>query len=126
VQCLLIDKNSSDRLHIAGLLQSLGLVCDQVENPSDDLERAQFAKPQLVFLKASSIPDAQDVLHQLLLSNRTGVAPKVICYAEAPGIDDMDACILAGATDVLVQPFDQALLRFKLVQAGLLPTPYST
>ncbi len=120
MQCLLIDKNTSDRLRIAGLLKSLGLECEQLDSATGNIENIHLAKPQFVFLEASSTLAVQDVLHQLLLRGRSGAAPKVICYAEALEMDEMDACILAGATDVLVKPFDSDLLRFKLVQAGLL------
>jgi len=117
VQCLLIDKNIEERGHLAGLLLSLGVECELLEE-LPTLGNVEHNNASLVFVEASSSVVAQDIVKQFLHQQAGAAAPKIICYAEAPRIDDMAACILAGASDVLVKPFDRDLLRFKLEQAG--------
>ncbi|MEO9168785.1 MAG: hypothetical protein ABI230_10315 [Aestuariivirga sp.] len=116
MQCLLIDQNAPERQRIALLLNSLGLTCDEQESVSE----TQVSKPDVVLMDVTRADATQDLIQQLQHGRGNAVAPKIICYAEAPRVDDMAAFILAGATDVLVKPFDLELLRFKLEQAGLL------
>ena len=116
MQCLLIDQNAPERQRIALLLNSLGLTCDEQERVSE----TQVSKPDVVFMDVTRAEAAQDLIQQLQHGRGDAVAPKIICYADAPKVDDLAAFILAGATDVLVKPFDRELLRFKLEQAGLL------
>jgi len=49
-----------------------------------------------------------------------GKAPVVFLYANTPDTDVIGQSILQGAADVLMQPIDRELLRFKLQQAGLI------
>ena len=116
MQCLLIDQNVPERQRIAMLLNSLGLTCDEQESVSE----AQVLESDVVFMDVSCAEAAQDLMQQLQHGRGAALTPKIICYADAPQLDDMAAFILAGATDVLVKPFDRELLRFKLEQAGVL------
>ena len=118
--CLLIDKNVSERLRIAGLLRSLGLECTVMEALPVGALTYGVPQPQLVLFESSSADIAQTYLHHLQLGHRERAAPTVFCYTKEPQIEDMAACILAGAADYLVQPFDKKLLKFKLQQAGVL------
>lgn len=120
MQVLLIDKNAKERQRIAGLLNSLGLQCDESDSALSAITDMHSTKPEIVFLDSLSVASAPALLQELNLAGRA--APrKIICYTNAPSVDDISACILAGALDVLVQPFDRDLLRFKLEQSGLLP-----
>ena len=116
MQCLLIDQNAPERQRIALLLNSLGLTCDEMESVNE----TQVSQPDVIFMDVTCAEAAHDLIQQLQHGRGNAVAPKIICYAEAPKVDDLAAFILAGATDVLVKPFDRELLRFKLEQAGLL------
>jgi CheY-like chemotaxis protein len=116
VQCLLIDHNAPERQRIAGLLESLGLICGDLENANE----SEVLQSDVIFMDVTQAEAAQDLIVKLQHGRGAALRPKIICYAEAPQVDDMAAFILAGATDVLVKPFDLELLRFKLEQAGLL------
>ena len=118
--CLLIDKNVSERLRIAGLLRSLGLECTVMEAFPEGALAYGAQQPQLILFESSSADIARTYLNHLQHDHRGSTAPKVICYNKKPHIEEMAACILAGAADYLVQPFDQELLKFKLQQAGVL------
>jgi len=121
VQGLLIEKDTSERNRIAGLLLSLGLDCDTVGEVPDGAEGLPFESPGFVIVKASKIADAQNMLQRLNHGKPVATTPIVICYTDSPRVDEIAACILAGAADVLVNPFNRDVLRFKLEQAGLLP-----
>lgn len=120
MQCLLIDKNAEQRLRIAGILNSLGVNCESSNAFTVGFGSRSREQPHLILLEASSADLAQNFLEDLQHAHKFSRTPKIICYANAPPVEEMAACILAGATDYLVQPFDKDLLRFKLRQAGLL------
>ena len=118
--CLLIDKNAPERLRIAGLLRSLGMECTVMEALPEGALAYGAQQPQLVLFESSSADIAQNYLHHLQHDHRERATPTVFCYTKKPHIEEMAACILAGAADYLIQPFDQELLKFKLQQAGVL------
>ena len=121
VQCLLIEQNQVERERISALLQSLGVACDEVEYPEVAIEDFGVREHGLFLVGVDSAQAAQELMLQMPAQRGGQASPKVIFYAAAPKPDVMAACILAGASDVLVQPFDRETLRFKLQQAGFLP-----
>lgn len=119
MRCLLIDNNADQSLRIATLLRSIGLECSPGETPNGATKASSTEGLELVLLEASSSTKAMRYLQNLRPQNGSVCVPKFICYSDAPAVADMSACILAGATDYLVQPFERELLRFKLLQAGI-------
>ncbi len=119
VSCLLVEKNVTNRNRLAEMLREMGISCAE-KSSFDEAKRSPLEKlPDLVLAEASAILGVQDFLRQLKAGGALQPLPVVFFYSTAPKIDDVNASIIAGASDFLVWPFDRNLLKFKLQQAGL-------
>ena len=120
VSCLLVENDVSNRQLLAAMLRDLGIFCTEESAFEDAAQPSQEEQPTLILANASGTSAAQDFLRRNALIKTHQSHPLVILYSTTPNIDDMNSSIIAGASDFLVWPFDQNLLRFKLQQAGLI------
>ncbi len=118
VSCLLVDQNGSERSRLAKILDGLGFECSESDHLDQAVRFAQASMPELILCNASEQTPAQEFLRLVKGGGLQQLQPVVIFYADAPKMDAMGASILAGASDFLIQPFDDRILKFKLEQAG--------
>jgi DNA-binding NtrC family response regulator len=120
VSCLLIDQNEVARSHISGLLTQLGVVSSRLADVEEGIRFCHDNQPDVVLLEASALPRAKEFLRLVRQQCRNTGRPIVIFYAAEANMDQMGESILSGASEFIMAPFDLDLLRFKLVQAGVL------
>ena len=121
INCLLIDKNPTERHRLSQILLGLGVNCSEREGAEDGLKFCQDQKPDVVMMEATTAAATRDFLRLVGHSGRRSRRPVVIFYADLPDVDTMAETIMDGASDFLMKPFDRDLLQFKLQQAGVLP-----
>lgn len=121
VNCLLIDKNASERQRLVGILSGLGLKCDERAGTEEGIRFCHERRPDVVVMEASGMTATKEFLRLVKYQGRTTRRPVVILYADTPDLEAMGETIMDGASDFLMMPFDGDLLRFKLEQAGVLP-----
>ena len=119
-RCLLIDEDSAERRRLQQLLAGLGLETAYSTVAEDALKYCNDNAPEVVMLSAGNASGAQRDLIKRLQMCAGSKPPVVFLYAETPDTDMIGQSILDGAADVLMMPFDQDLLQFKLRQAGVL------
>jgi DNA-binding NtrC family response regulator len=120
VSCVLIGKNAVETRLVAGLMTQLGVTSHTVSDIEPAIRHCHENKPDVVMLEASSLPQARDFLRLVRNQNRNTGRPVVIVYAREAHVAQMADSILNGASEFMVMPFDLDLLRFKLVQSGVL------
>jgi PleD family two-component response regulator len=120
VECLLIDKDATERRRVSHLLDDLGLSFAESSAAVDGLKYCNDNFPAVVVMAASTDGMApSDFIRQVRRTPR-GKKTVVILYAEKPDADEIGLSILEGAADFIMQPFDRELLHFKLHQAGVI------
>ena len=120
VSCLLIDQNTAARKHISGLLAQLGVHSNQLADVTEGISFCHENQPDVVLLEASALPRAKEFLRLVRQQCRNTGRPIVIFYVAEANMDQMGESILSGASEFIMAPFDVDLLRFKLIQAGVL------
>jgi CheY-like chemotaxis protein len=117
-RCLLIDDDGRESRRVAALLGGLGLDTARAAAPDEALRYMTAHAPDVVMLAAGG-ERPRDFVRRLRRA-AGGKKPAVFLYAARPDTDLIGRSILQGAADVLIEPFDRDLLRFKLQQAGVL------
>ena len=120
IKCLLIDEDNAERRRLEHLLAGLGLETALLSAADDALQFCNDNAPEVVMLSAGAPGVAPTDLVKRLQLCASGRPPVVFLYAETADTDMFGQTILEGAADVLMTPFDQELLRFKLQQAGVI------
>jgi DNA-binding NtrC family response regulator len=120
VSCLLIDENAVARTTVSGLLAELGVTTMQLSEVEDGIRFCHENKPDVVLLEASALPRAKEFLRLVRHQGATTGRPIVILYATSADMSVMGESILSGASEFIMAPFDRDLLRFKLMQSGVL------
>jgi two-component system, chemotaxis family, chemotaxis protein CheY len=118
--CLLIDENGAERLRLRSMLDGLGIETAQAAATEEALQFCNDNAPDVVMLSAAGAGGRPTDFVRRLRRKVQGKAPIVILYADTPDTEMIGRSIMQGAADVLMKPFDQDLLRFKLRQAGVI------
>jgi two-component system, chemotaxis family, chemotaxis protein CheY len=121
INCLLIEKNPTERLRLSQIISGLGLSCSESAGAEEGIKYCQDKQPDVVMMAATSAKDAKDFMRLVGYHGRRIGRPVIILYADQPDMIDMADSIMDGAADFLMKPFDRDLLQFKLQQAGVLP-----
>ena len=121
INCLLIEKNASERHRLSEILSGLGLQCSESSGAEEGLKTCQDTHPDVVMMEATTAKAAKDFMRLVGFQGRRTGKPVVILYADCPDMGIMADTIMDGAADFLMKPFDRDLLQFKLQQAGVLP-----
>ncbi len=121
INCLLIEKNPSERLRLSQIISGLGLTCSESSGAEEAFKYCQDKRPDVVMMDASSASSAKNLIRLFGYQGRRSGRPVVILYSEKSDVHVMADSIMEGAADFLVKPFDGDLLQFKLQQAGVLP-----
>lgn len=121
INCLLIEKNPTERQRLAQILHGLGLTCSERSGPEEGIKYCQDKRPDVVVMEATTAKAAKDFMRLVGYHSNKARKPVIILYADAPDVAVMANSIMDGAADFLRKPFDRDLLQFKLQQAGVLP-----
>jgi two-component system, chemotaxis family, chemotaxis protein CheY len=121
INCLLIEKNPSERLRLSEIISGLGLSCSESSGAEEGLKFCQDQHPDVVMMEATTTEAAKEFMRLVGYQGRRTGRPVVILYADRPDMAIMADSIMDGAADFLMKPFDRDLLQFKLQQAGVLP-----
>ena len=120
VECLLIDKDATERKRVSQLLGDMGLSFAESSAAAEGLKYCNDNFPEVVVMAASNEGmAASDFIRQVRRTPR-GKKTVVILYADSPDAGEIGQSILEGAADFIMQPFDRELLQFKLHQAGVI------
>lgn len=118
--CLIVDRNPQVSESARAYFKRSNFRVHRVGNTEDAMTACRENMPDVIFVDASaSGPGKSSGLLKSLSISRDGRTPVVIYCADDQDPALIGAAIWDGAYECLVKPFDDDLLDFKLVQAGL-------
>jgi two-component system chemotaxis response regulator CheY len=119
--CLVVDDSRVVRKAARRMLEGFGFAVMEAEDGAQALAACRAALPGAVLLDWNM--PVMDWL-EFLRAARAEFGPErpvvVLCTTES-GLERIVEALEAGAQEYVMKPFDEAILRDKLVQAGLLP-----
>ena len=119
--CLVVDDSRVVRKAARRMLEGYGFAVAEAADGAEALAACRAALPRAVLLDWNM--PVMDGL-QFLRAARAEFGPDrpvvVLCTTEA-GMERIIEALGAGAQEYIMKPFDEAILRDKFVQAGLLP-----
>lgn len=118
--CLVIDDSRVIRKVARRILEDLGFIVDEAEDGFAGLERCKVAMPDAVLVD-SMMPNLDGIGFMKALKRETqGRPPKMVFCTTENEEDHIVSAKAAGASEILIKPFDKETLEAQLVAAGLL------
>ncbi|SDB13158.1 response regulator [Belnapia rosea] len=118
--CLVVDDSRTVRKAARRILEKLGFTVAEAGDGAEALTACRAAMPEVVLLDWN-MPVMDGIT--FLRTARAEFGPEepvvVLCTTEA-AMDRIVEALGAGAQEYIMKPFDEELLRDKLIQAGLL------
>lgn len=119
--CLVVDDSSVVRKVARRILERNGFTVREAEDGQKALEACRAEMPRAVLLDRNMpVMDGIGFLRALRAEYGPDDPVVVMCTTEA-GTEKILEGLEAGANEYVMKPFDEEILRDKLVQVGLLP-----
>jgi two-component system, chemotaxis family, chemotaxis protein CheY len=117
--CLVVDDSPVIRKVARRILEGMDFQVEEAEDGQQALAHCQRRMPDAVLV--DSVMPGMDGYEFLKTLRRTagGSAPKVLMWNTEHDVALMARAIHSGADDVLMKPFDRALVADKFAQLGL-------
>ena len=118
--CLVVDDSRVVRRVARGMLERLGFMVREAADGAEALRACRAGRPDLILLDRNMpVMDGFGFLRALRAEYGPDEPVVVMCTTEA-GTEKILEGLEAGAQEYVMKPFDEDILRAKLVQAGLL------
>lgn len=118
--CLVVDDSSTVRRMVGALLTRLGLAAREAQDGSLALTACREQMPDVILLDwHMPVMDGLAFLHELR-ALPGGAEPKVIFCTSVNQASAIIEALSAGADEYVMKPFDEAILRQKLQQVGII------
>jgi two-component system chemotaxis response regulator CheY len=118
---LVVDDSRTVRRAARRMLEQLGFAVAEAEDGAQALEACRAGLPDLVLLDWNMpVLDGPGFLRAARAEFGAERPIVVLCTTEA-ALERIVEALEAGAQEYVMKPFDEAILRDKLVQVGLLP-----
>ncbi|WP_431303718.1 response regulator [Sediminicoccus sp. BL-A-41-H5] len=119
-ECLVVDDSAVVRKVARRILERYGFTVREAEDGQKALDACRAAMPRAVLLDRNMpVMDGIGFLRALRAEYGPDEPVVVMCTTEA-GTEKILEGLEAGAQEYVMKPFDEDILRDKLVQAGLL------
>ena len=119
-ECLVVDDSAVVRKVARRILERYGFTVREAEDGQKALDACRAAMPRAVLLDRNMpVMDGIGFLRALRAEYGPDEPVVVMCTTEA-GTEKILEGLEAGAQEYVMKPFDEEILRDKLVQAGLL------
>lgn len=118
--CLIVDDSKVVRKLARNMVEPIGYSIAEAEHGEEALARCAEAMPDLILLDWNMpVMDGLTFL-KTLRASPGGDKPKVIFCTTENDISRIMIGMEAGANEYVMKPFDEAIIRDKLAQIGLL------
>jgi len=118
--CLVVDDSRVIRKVARRILEDLGFIVDEAEDGMDGLERCKVSMPDAILVDAMR-PNLDGIGFMKALKREThGQPPKMVFCTTENEESHIVSARAAGASEILIKPFDKETLEAQLAAAGLL------
>lgn len=118
--CLVVDDSRVIRKVARRILEDLGFIVDEAEDGISGLERCKVAMPDAVLVDAT-MPNLDGIgFMKALKREAQGRPPKMVFCTTENEETHIVSAKAAGATEILLKPFDKETLEAQLAAAGLI------
>ncbi|MGF1627573.1 MAG: response regulator [Alphaproteobacteria bacterium] len=118
--CLVVDDSQVVRSVAKRILRQLDIQVSEAENGQVALERCSVSLPDLILLDWN-MPVMNGLVFLQALRGRYGADQPIVVFCTTEnGIGNVKQALEAGANEYIMKPFDEAIIRSKLAQVGLL------
>jgi two-component system, chemotaxis family, chemotaxis protein CheY len=119
MNCLVVDDSPVIRKVARRILEGLDFHVEEAEDGQQALAKCQQSMPHAILVDAAMpVMDGYEFL-KTLRRTAGGSAPKALMWNTEYDVALVARAIHSGADDVLMKPFDRALVTEKLAQVGL-------
>jgi two-component system, chemotaxis family, chemotaxis protein CheY len=119
--CLVVDASHVVRTVARNILEELGFTVAEAATGLAAIEYCRATPPDMVLLEWD-LPDMPGLkVLKLLRDQGGGPSPAIVFCTRRDGAAEMVEAVREGAAEYIVKPFDNEVLRAKLLSAGLVP-----
>lgn len=118
--CFIVDDSKVVRTLTRRMIEPMGFAIEEAENGREALEKCNKSMPDFILLDWNMpVMDGFEFLKYFRALPGGGMAKIIFCTTETD-ISHIAKAIEAGADEYIMKPFDQAILKDKMSQIGLL------
>lgn len=122
--CLIVDDSRVIRKVARQIFEASGFSCEEAEDGKKAFETAKQKMPDVVLLDWNMpVMNGLEFL-KVLRGLPGGDAPFVIFCTTENDMAHIQEALTTGANEYIMKPFDADIVRSKLMQLGLLDSPY--
>lgn len=119
--CLIVDDSKIVRKLARRILEGLSFTCEEAEDGQLAAEHCGKTMPEFILLDwHMPVMNGLEFIKRLRNDIPGGREPKVMFCTTENDINHIMEAIAAGADEYVMKPFDEELIRGKLVQIGVL------
>jgi two-component system chemotaxis response regulator CheY len=116
--CLLVDDSATVRKVLGNIVKNAGLVPLEVANGKEALQHCSERMPSVIILDWNMPVMNGITFLRELRKMKGGLEPKVIFCTSVNELPQIEEALDAGADEYIMKPFDEELIRIKLIQTG--------
>lgn len=118
--CLIVDDSKVVRTLARRMIEPMGFSAEEAEHGQTALEKCKQKMPDFILLDWNMpVMDGLEFLKQFKQLPGSDVPKVVFCTTETD-LEHITKAMEAGANEYIMKPFDEAILRDKLTQIGLI------
>ena len=118
--CLIVDDSKVVRKLARRIIEAIGLTADEAENGVEAVKYCEQRKPDVILLDWY-MPEMDGITFlPILRAMEGGDTPIVIFCTTATDMGNIQQALMAGANEYVMKPFDESIIRGKLIQLGVL------
>ncbi len=119
--CLIVDDSKVVRKLARRMVEPLGFEVTEAEHGQDAVNCCQNSMPELILLDwHMPVMNGIEFIRVLRAMPEGGKPQVIFCTTENEMKNIMDA-LAAGANEYVMKPFDEEIIKGKLIQIGMLP-----
>ena len=119
MKCLIADDSRIIRMVLAKILSNLGFEIEEAEDGDEVIEKCLKTEPDLVIMDWwLPVIDGIDVLYKIR-DDKNIRQPRIVFCSSNADPEKISEALDGGADDYLMKPFDEEIIKAKLIILGL-------
>ena len=119
MKCLIADDSRIIRMVLAKILSNLGFEVEEAEDGDEVIEKCLKTEPDLVIMDWwLPVIDGIDVLYKIR-DDKNIRQPRIVFCSSNADPEKISEALDGGADDYLMKPFDEEIIKAKLIILGL-------